>query len=109
VAFFFASAAASAGYLTVSEIFPVEMRGLAIALFFALGTAVAAASPALFGYLVQAGDPVLLFYGYLAGAGVMIFAAAVEWWAGVDTERKSLEDVATPLTAERPEAAAQPA
>jgi MFS family permease len=102
VAFFFASAAASAGYLTVSEIFPVEMRGLAIALFFTLGTAVAAGSPALFGYLVQTGQPVLLFYGYLAGALVMILAAAVEWWLGVDTERKALEDVATPLTAERP-------
>jgi MFS family permease len=101
VAFFFASAAASAGYLTVSEIFPLEMRGMAIALFFALGTAVAAASPALFGLLVQTGQPRLLFLGYLAVALVMILAA-VDWWLGVDAERKSPEDVTTPLTAEGP-------
>ncbi len=99
VAFFFASAAASAGYLTVSEIFPVEMRGLAIALFFALGTAVAAASPTLFGYLVEQPRPQPLFFGYLAGALIMIGAAAVEWFAGVDSERKELEEIATPLTA----------
>jgi MFS family permease len=105
VAFFFASAAASAGYLTVSEIFPVEMRGLAIALFFALGTAVAAASPTLFGYLVQSGQPLWLFLGYAVAAGVMLLAAGVEWWLDPDTERKALEDVAAPLTAERREGA----
>jgi MFS family permease len=105
VAFFFAAAAASAGYLTVSEIFPVEMRGLAIALFFAVGTAVAAGSPALFGYLVQTGRPLYLFYGYLGGSGVMLFAALVAWWLGVDSEQKSLEDVATPLRAARPASA----
>ena len=108
-AFFFASAAASAGYLTVSEIFPVEMRGLAIALFFALGTAVAAASPTLFGYLIQTGQPIWLFVGYLIGALVMILAAAVEWFLGVDSERRSLEDVATPLSAEPASDAAVPA
>jgi MFS family permease len=105
VAFFFASAGASAGYLTVSEIFPVEMRGLAIALFFALGTAVAADSPVVFGYLVQSEEPLWLFLGYLAGALVMILAAAVEWRLGVDAERQSLEDVAVPLTAEQSAAA----
>jgi MFS family permease len=99
ISFFFASAAASAGYLTVSEIFPVEMRGMAIALFFALGTAVAAASPTLFGYLIQTGQPIWLFVGYLIGALVMILAAATEWFLGLDSERKSLEDVATPLSA----------
>jgi MFS family permease len=108
VAFFFASAAASAGYLTVSEIFPVEMRGLAIALFFALGTAVAAASPTIFGYLVQTGQAWPLFLGYLTSALIMVGAAAVAWWLGVDTERKALEAVATPLTAEHPEALAGP-
>lgn len=100
VAFFCASAAASAGYLTISEIFPVEMRGLAIALFFALGTAVASCSPVLFGYLLELRNPVWLFAGYAGGAAVMMVAAAVEWWLGVDSERKGLEEVATPLTAE---------
>jgi MFS family permease len=107
IGFFFASAAASAGYLTISEIFPVEMRGMAIALFFALGTAVAAGSPTLFGYLVQTGvetrEPLRLVLGFLGAALVMVIAAAVAWWLGVDTERKSLEDVAMPLTAEIPE------
>src|SRR5205807_3710552 len=83
--FFFASAAASAGYLTVSEIFPLEMRALAIALFFALGTAVAAGSPALFGRLVETGEPLPLFLGYLAGGLVMVVAAAVAWRFGLDT------------------------
>jgi MFS family permease len=105
VTFFFASAAASAGYLTVSEIFPLEMRALAIALFYAIGTAVGGlAAPALFGRLVETGDRGLLFWGYLLGAGLMVGAAAVEWWLGVDTEQKPLEDVATPLSARAPEA-----
>jgi MFS family permease len=108
VAFFFASAAASAGYLTVSEIFPVEMRGMAIALFFALGTAVAAGSPALFGYLVQTGEALPLFYGFLGGALVMLGAAASAWWLGLNAERRSLEEVATPLSAEHPDTAAVP-
>jgi MFS family permease len=108
VAFFFASAAASAGYLTISEIFPVEMRGLAIAMFFALGTAVAAGSPVLFGFLLESGNPLWLFAGYAGGAAVMIVAAGVEWWLGVDSERKGLEDVATPLTAEQPPTAERP-
>jgi MFS family permease len=99
-AFFFASAAASAGYLTVSEVFPVEMRGMAIALFFCPGTAVAAGAPALFGYLVETGRPIALFYGY-AGGGLIKLAAATAWWLGVDAERKGLEEVATPLSAER--------
>jgi MFS family permease len=109
VGFFFASAAASAGYLTVSEIFPVEMRGMAIALFFALGTAVAAGSPVLFGYLVQSGvetrEPWRLVLGFVGAAMVMVLAAVVAWWLGIDAERKSLEDVATPLSAAEPLAA----
>jgi MFS family permease len=105
VTFFFASAAASAGYLTVSEIFPLEMRALAIALFYAIGTAVGGmAAPALFGALVETGRPEALEGGYLFGAALMVGAAAVEWWLGVDTERKALEDVAAPLSTRRPAA-----
>src|SRR5581483_5854097 len=74
VTFFFASAAASAGYLTVSEIFPLEMRALAIALFYAIGTAVGGlAAPALFGRLVETGRREPLFWGYILGAGLMVF------------------------------------
>jgi MFS family permease len=103
VAFFFASAAASAGYLTVSEIFPLEMRALAIALFYAVGTAIGGlGAPALFGVLIETGKPSALVIGYLAGAGLMIAAAATEWVLGVDSERKSLEDIATPLSSEEP-------
>ena len=99
--FFFASAAASAGYLTVSEIFPLEMRALAIALFYAIGTAVGGmGTPALFGGILNR-EPhkLLLISGYLFGAALMIAAAATEWWLGVDTEQKSLEDIAAPLHA----------
>jgi MFS family permease len=97
--FFFASAAASAGYLTVSEIFPVEMRAMAIALFYAVGTAVGGAlAPALFGFLLEAGTAALVG-GYAAGAGLMAVAAATEWVLGVDAERKGLEEIAAPLSA----------
>jgi len=110
--FFFASAAASAGYLTVSEIFPLEMRALAIALFYALGTAIGGAgAPALFGYLLETGRRDLLADGYLFGAAVMIAAAATEWFFGVDAEGQSLEAITTPLSAEDPAggpAAAEP-
>jgi MFS family permease len=103
VTFFFASAAASAGYLTVSEIFPLEMRALAIALFYAIGTAVGGLmAPALFGHLIETGGPGNLFWGNMLGSGLMVFAAGVEWWLGVDTEQKSLEDVATPLSSRAP-------
>jgi MFS family permease len=99
--FFVASAAASAGYLTVSEIFPLEMRALAIAIFYAVGTAIGGlGAPVLFGVLLDAQSRVALVWGYLAGAGLMLAAAAIEWTIGVDSEQKSLEDVATPLSAE---------
>jgi MFS family permease len=99
-AFFFASAAASAGYLTVSEIFPLEMRALAIALFYAAGTAVGGAvAPVLFGSLMETGSPVWLAAGYLLGAGLMVAAAGVEWVLGVDAEQKGLEAIAAPLSA----------
>lgn len=102
--FFFASAAASAGYLTVSEIFPLEMRALAIALFFAIGTTIGGlGAPALFGKLIDSGRRDLLVWGYLAGAGLMLAAAAMELVLGPAAERKSLEDVSLPLSArERP-------
>jgi MFS family permease len=101
VTFFSASAAASAGYLTVSEIFPLEMRALAIALFYSVGTAVGGlGAPALFGRLIDSGRTGVLAWGYVADAGLMIAAAVVEVILGVDSERKSLEDVASPLTAE---------
>jgi MFS family permease len=99
--FFFASAAASAGYLTVSEVFPLEMRALAIALFYAVGTAIGGlGAPVLFGALLDTQRPAALVAGYLAGAGLMLAAAVVELTLGVASEQKSLEDVATPLTAE---------
>lgn len=103
--FFFASAAASAGYLTVSEIFPLEMRALAIAIFYAVGTAVGGlGAPVLFGLLLESQHRTALVGGYLAGAGLMLAAAVVELVPGVASEQKSLEDVATPLTAEGPKA-----
>jgi MFS family permease len=102
VTFFFASAAASAGYLTVSEVFPLEMRALAIALFYALGTCIGGlGAPALFGRLLEGGlGPMAA--GYCCGAALMLVAAAVEWWLGVDSEQKALEDVTTPLSGEEP-------
>jgi len=97
----FASAAASAGYLTVSEIFPLEMRALAIALFYVLGTAVGGLlAPSLFGALIETERRGAIAIGYFIGAGLMLLAAVAELFLGVDSERKSLEDVASPLSAE---------
>ncbi|HWB11880.1 MAG TPA: MFS transporter [Pirellulales bacterium] len=99
--FFFASAAASAAYLTVSEIFPLETRGLAIALFFSVGTAVGGVlAPWLFGRLVASGSATNLLCGYLLAAGLMLAAALVEWIWGVDAERRSLEEIALPLSSQ---------
>jgi len=104
--FFFASAAASAGYLTVSEVFPLEMRALAIALFYAMGTAIGGlGAPALFGKLLESGTR-SLGYGYLFGAALMLLAAGIEWTLGIDAEKKSLEDITPPLSSE---SRAQPA
>jgi MFS family permease len=98
VIFFFASPAASAAYLTVSETFPLEVRALAIALFYAIGTAIGGvAGPALFGVLIDTGSRVSVFGGYLFGAVLMIAAACVAWRYAVAAERKSLESVAKPL------------
>ena len=98
VIFFFASPAASAAYLTVSETFPLEVRALAIALFYAVGTGVGGvAGPALFGALIDTGSRVSVFAGYLVGSVLMVVAAVVAWRFGVAAERRSLESVAPPL------------
>ena len=97
--FFFASAAASSAYLTASEVFPLELRALSIAVFYALGTAAGGiAAPWLFGALIGTGERVAVFWGYALGAALMLVAAAVEWAIGVDAERVSLEEVAAPLS-----------
>ena len=99
VIFFFASAAASSAYLTASEVFPLELRALAIAVFYALGTAAGGiAAPWLFGALIGTGERLAVFWGYALGAGLMLIAAAVEWRLGVNAERVSLEGVAAPLS-----------
>jgi MFS family permease len=99
VVFFFASAGASAGYLTVSEIFPLEIRAKAIAVFFAIAQAFGSLGSHLYGHLIGAGnDPNRLYWGYLLGAGAMIVGGVVAVFCAVDAEGKSLEDVATPLS-----------
>lgn len=99
VIFFIASCAASSAYLTVSEIFPLEIRGMAIAVFYALGTFVGGVgAPLLFGVLIGTGSRTALFAGYLIGAGLMIIAAVVEATIGVPAERQSLEDITRPLS-----------
>jgi MFS family permease len=98
VIFFFASPAASAAYLTVSETFPLEVRALAIAVFYAVGTAVGGvAGPALFGALIDTGSRGSVFSGYLFGSVLMIAAAAIAWRYAVAAERRPLESVARPL------------
>ena len=96
--FFCASPAASAAYLTVSETFPLEVRALAIALFYAVGTGIGGvAGPALFGALIDTGSRDSVFGGYLLGAGLMIAAAALAWRYAIAAERRTLESVAPPL------------
>ncbi len=100
VIFFFASSGASAAYLTVSEIFPVEVRAKAIAVFFAIAQSFGAFGPWLYGRLIGNGqDHFKLFIGYLIGAAVMIVGGLVAMVLGVAAEGKSLEDVASPLSA----------
>jgi len=102
--FFVASAAASSAYLTVSEIFPVEMRAVAISIFYAAGTGLGGfVGPALFGALVETGSREALFSGYLLAAALMVGAAVVAAVLGVDAERKPLEEIAPPLCAAPPE------
>jgi MFS family permease len=98
--FFVASAAASSAYLTVSEIFPLEMRAISISIFYAVGTAIGGfAAPAVFGALIESGSAQALFLGYSCAAALMCAAALVAAFLGVDAERKPLEAVATPLSA----------
>jgi MFS family permease len=99
--FFFASAAASAGYLTISETFPIEIRAMAIAFFFAISTGIGGAvGPLVFAKMIESGDRGQLFIGYLIAAGLMAIAALVELVLGVDAEQETLENVAEPLSAE---------
>jgi MFS family permease len=99
VIFFFASAGASAGYLTVSEIFPIEIRAEALAVFFAIAQIFGAVGPAFYGFLIGNGtNRANLAIGYLVGGAIMIIGGLVELAFGVNAEGKSLEDVAAPLT-----------
>jgi MFS family permease len=101
VCFFLASSGASAAYLTVSEIFPMETRALAIAFFYAVGTAIGGITgPLLFGQMIESGDRGLVALSFLIGAAVMATAGVVELLLGVKAEGRRLEDLARPLTAE---------
>lgn len=91
--FFVASAAASSAYLTVSELFPIEIRGMAIAVFYAFGTLVGAGAPLLFGAIVDSGEPERLFAGYALASFLMIVAALVARLLGVAAEGRSLEEI----------------
>ena len=101
--FFFASAGASSAYLTVSEVFPMEIRALAIAFFYAIGTAIGGITgPQVFEHLGSA-DTGGVVTAYLIGAGVMAFGGIVEIFLGVRAEQRRLEDIAKPITAEAAE------
>jgi hypothetical protein len=104
VIFFFASAGASAAYLTVSEIFPVEVRAKAIAVFFAIAQCFGALGPSVYGSLI--GSHAKLFVGFVIGAVVMMIGGAVEIFLGIAAEGRSLEDVARPLSLVRKAASA---
>ena len=100
VIFFFASAGASAAYLTVSETWPIEIRAEAIAVFFAIAQIFGAFGPAFYGALIGDGSSKTgLFIGYLVGGGIMILGGIVELAIGIKAEGKSLEDITTPITA----------
>jgi MFS family permease len=100
VIFFIASCAASSAYLTVSEIFPLEIRAMAISFFYAIGTLIGGVgAPALFGYLIGTGSAAKVAWGYTACAAMLIFAACIEAWLGVKAEGQSLEAISTPLSA----------
>jgi len=99
VIFFFASAGASAAYLTVSETWPIEIRAEAIAVFFAIAQIFGALGPAIYGHLIGDGSSRTgLFYGYLLGGGIMIAGGLVELTIGIKAEGQSLETVTKPLT-----------
>ena len=99
--FFFASAAASSAYLTVSEIFPLETRAMAIAFFYAIATGIGGAiGPLYYGKVVDGGNPDAVFIAFAITAALMCIAAAVEWLFGLKAEQKHLEEIAEPLSAE---------
>jgi hypothetical protein len=105
-AFFLASAGASSAYLTVSEVFPMETRALAIALFYAVGTAVGGISgPLLFGQFIHSGNPEQVATGFLIGAAAMALGGIAELRYGVRAEQRTLEDIAAPLSTVEPEEA----
>lgn len=100
--FFLASAAASSAYLTVSEVFPIEMRALAISLFYAVGTGAGGfVGPILFGALIESGSPTAVAAGYAFGAVLVIVAGLLALRFAVNAERRSLEDIAAPMTSTR--------
>lgn len=99
VIFFFASAAASAAYLTASEVFPLEVRALAIAAFYAVGTAIGGViAPSVFSHLIGGGEPWPIFWGYAGAAVLMLVAGLAALLFGVDAEGKPLEEIAAPLS-----------
>ena len=101
ICFFFASAGASAAYLTVSEIFPMETRAMAIALFYAIGTGIAIAAPWTFGKLIETGSVSDVALAFVIGGSIMILGGVVEVLLGVEAAGKSLEAVARPINAVR--------
>jgi MFS family permease len=102
IIFYFASAGASAAYLTVSEIFPLEVRAKAIAVFFAIAQCFGALGPVIYGALIGDGSqPFKLFLGYMLAAAIMVGGGLVAWFLAVDAEGRSLEEIATPLAAAR--------
>jgi len=111
VVFFMASAGASSAYLTVSEIFPLELRAQAISFFFAIAQLFGGVvAPYVFGLLIGEGkDRTPLFVGYLGGGAIMLIGGVVAWFLGINAERKSLEDVARPLSLVTPAASSAPA
>jgi MFS family permease len=109
ICFFFASAGASAAYLTVSEIFPMETRAMAIALFYAVGTGIAIAAPWTFGKLIETGSVADVALAFVIGGSIMILGGLVEVLLGVEAAGKSLEAVARPINAVRRRRTAAPA
>jgi MFS family permease len=100
IVFFIASPAASSAYLTVSETFPIEIRAMTIAIFYAIGTGVGGvAAPLVFGKLIESGSRQSIFGGYVFAALLMFAAAVIAWLYAVNAERRSLEEVAAPLSA----------
>jgi MFS family permease len=98
VIFFVASSAASAAYLTVSEIFPLEIRAFAIAIFYSAGTLLGGVcAPILFGFLIASGSKADVAWGYALGAALMLIAATLEGVLGVEAAGKSLESISKPL------------